>query len=679
MADNSTSSGSGNYNGNGNDTVSNVVAIVALVISVIAFMATILQVLQQYYASAAGYSNCGEKVMGEWHRTKRRIFRWDEFRFEVQFEAPVIFVCPPNNKSGPIAGKSILFINGTEESLVETRTLLPREDAKQKANASPEDRIHTADNERATWVTLLSALQSMEKDSRDWQQREFNHQPPHKPLASWDMHTLAAALQPKLRSWDTMPSNVKKPYATTAMCHMIEIAAMLGLHWKEFDRSRDKYHAEGNGFTLTGQSVADLGIMFTFQIHGKSKFEENRVIPVDEVKEFAFGFVSTIFRDNTDKRRLEFPNEEPKDMSVLQLGSSNEIAETLTLLSCNTTTSNYFRDDRKKQGHIFPIAFEILGMLSQTLHIPSSCYRMLPNPTKYGWNKKSFSLRKLLLEYNRFMMNDDLVTVQNGHTSLLQNWGGNVAEAIRARGSEHEFPLSLLDTLHEALDNCDAYLRTKVNRELVVLVLREHLQEVLRLLNERDAFEEPHANSGTDDSGSSKDGDGGTERPRTTFEDLDSASPEEKQAKFMDIYFAVVLPHVVRNSAEVLKKRKSTFYVQHSHNVSNASSSGNLHADAANSNNGAAPHSGSNNLAATPPHHPPLVQIQKPAAADDPAGVHARLRRMETGLHDEKTTNIWCTLVFRMLCWLLLHDFHKKDVQISKSELLGSRLPVYIS
>jgi len=27
---------------------------------------------------------------------------------------------------------------------------------------------------------------------------------------------------------------------------------------------------------------------------------------------------------------------------------------------------------------------------------------------------------------------------------------------------------------------------------------------------------------------------------------------------------------------------------------------------------------------------------------------------------------------------LLLHDFHKEDLQLPKSELLGSRLPVYI-
>jgi len=43
--------------------------------------------------------------------------------------------------------------------------------------------------------------------------------------------------------------------------------------------------------------------------------------------------------------------------------------------------------------------------------------------------------------------------------------------------------------------------------------------------------------------------------------------------------------------------------------------------------------------------------------------------------HDD----VWCTLVFRMICWLMLHDFNKQDVQVSKSELLGSRMPVYIA
>ena len=43
--------------------------------------------------------------------------------------------------------------------------------------------------------------------------------------------------------------------------------------------------------------------------------------------------------------------------------------------------------------------------------------------------------------------------------------------------------------------------------------------------------------------------------------------------------------------------------------------------------------------------------------------------------HDD----VWCVLVLRMLCWLTLHDFHKKDRQMPNSELLGSRLPVFIA
>jgi hypothetical protein len=39
---------------------------------------------------------------------------------------------------------------------------------------------------------------------------------------------------------------------------------------------------------------------------------------------------------------------------------------------------------------------------------------------------------------------------------------------------------------------------------------------------------------------------------------------------------------------------------------------------------------------------------------------------------------IWIALVFRMLCWLLLHDFDKSDVKIVPSDLKGSRMPVYI-
>jgi hypothetical protein len=40
---------------------------------------------------------------------------------------------------------------------------------------------------------------------------------------------------------------------------------------------------------------------------------------------------------------------------------------------------------------------------------------------------------------------------------------------------------------------------------------------------------------------------------------------------------------------------------------------------------------------------------------------------------------IWVCLMFRMICWFLLHDFHKMDINIVPSELMGSRMPVFIN
>lgn len=50
-------------------------------------------------------------------------------------------------------------------------------------------------------------------------------------------------------------------------------------------------------------------------------------------------------------------------------------------------------------------------------------------------------------------------------------------------------------------------------------------------------------------------------------------------------------------------------------------------------------------------------------------------------LFNEKpqTAAIWPLLMLRMVCWLNLHTFHAADVQLPKVDLMGTRLPVYIS
>ncbi|KAK3693056.1 hypothetical protein B0T22DRAFT_33188 [Podospora appendiculata] len=684
--DNSTNSTSdGNNSNNNSNGGTDIVNWVALVVSLVALLGTAAQVLQQYYSSAAGYANCGESVMGEWHNSKKRIFRLTELRFEVQFESPVIFVSFPANKNGPVKNEPIHYVDGTQESLKNTRALLPNQEEKHR-HTLQNNRVHTADNERATWVTLLSQLQSMEKESQEWQKQQHNSGPPLPRLADFSQHSLAVAVQAKKRSWDTMPTDVRKPYATTTFCHLLEIAAMMGIYWKEFSRSKDRYRAEGNGYILTGSPIADLGLIFTFRICGKSRFKENRVIPVDEVKEFSFGFVSTIFKENQDNRRLDFPNEDSHDLGFLQLGSLDEVAETMVQIECNTNTANFFRSKDAKHTHLFAVPFELLGMLSKTLHIKNSCFRMLPNPTPYHWDKNFFSLRKLVKEYKTRITDSDNAGHKDAlpRTAQIQELGelaDSVLVALKHDKRPPEAPgysMQLLNTMHDALDKCDIYLKAS-NRDLVRMVLREHFQEVMKMINDDDDDDDNHVDGDTDDTLGTT-GKGHARR----FDELSAASPEERQEKFMDIYFYIVLDQVRRRAVTSFNRRRSTRYTPSIHARESS-------LDSVHSGTKAASAPPSPSLAGeTLPHHPsppplalhertksgqsvPLLQIHSPTnARRSPSS-------MTTDDLDTQATTIWCTLVFRMLCWLMLHDFHKKDVQIAKSELLGSRLPVYIA
>ncbi|CAK7206942.1 hypothetical protein SEUCBS139899_009749 [Sporothrix eucalyptigena] len=656
----SSTGDTGNNNGNGNDNSDTIIAIVALVVSVIALIGTGLQVVQQYLASAAGYSNCDAAVIGLWHTSKKRRFRLSEMRFQVLFETPVFFVCPATNKNGPIRDTPIHFVRGDPKSIEHTRSL-PLNDLDPKAKKRQDKEgpagghisilsgpkrlldgggVHTADNEMSTWVRLLQELHRMERDSLAWQEKQIKSNGPG--IASkFDDHELCVALQAKKRSWDTMPSSISRPYAASTICHMVEMAAMLGIYWKEFDRSAGRYRAEGNGYYLTGSHVSDLGLVFTFQICGKSRFEENRIIPADEVKELAFGLVPTIFREKKDLRRVAFSTDDTSDLETLLLGSRNELAETLASIGCNTNTSNCLRDENKKHGHLFPLAFEIAGMLGRTLHVESSVFRLLPNPTFYHWDKRYFDMWRLLQEYQSEIdgLESDEPQIKALKTQAKEivaviTQGSGPGEGSEADGAVEDVvnrPLML--ALHAKLAECDSFLWDK-GRQNVQLVLREHVQELLRMVNN----EGEYGASGTD--GTNAEANSGALRPVTSgdpgdlagssstrakrepalrFDDVMTASPEVRQKTLMKIYFSRLLPRVAKQAGETSWQR--------------------------------AP--GDRNPAGS-----------KGGAADSPSPLEA--------------TSVWCTLVFRMLCWLSLHDFDRMDVQISKSELVGNRLPVYI-
>jgi hypothetical protein len=72
--------------------------------------------------------------------------------------------------------------------------------------------VHTADDERASWVNLLSILQREEADSRKWDEDMRNKTPPRTPVRAVKPpdYTLVVGLQRKTRSWDFMPGSITK-------------------------------------------------------------------------------------------------------------------------------------------------------------------------------------------------------------------------------------------------------------------------------------------------------------------------------------------------------------------------------------------------------------------------------------------------------------------------------------
>ncbi|SCO76790.1 probable Modin [Fusarium oxysporum] len=644
MSSRSGSPTASSTDGNSGGNIELIIAIVALIISVLAFAVAILQALQQFFASATGFSYCSPEVIGKWSEFCRRQMRWKEFRFEVQFDAPVIFVAKPENKKGPLGDddhitdetRKIIRLDGSPGNFNYTSSI---KEFDQEFAKSRQQVVHTADNEKATWYAMLMAICRMEKESREWQEkklaewRKLNGPRPPLDTASPSEpahanHSLLVCMQRKRRTWDSMPEGLNKPYATTTISHLVEIAAMLGIYWRQFDLNYDQYRAQGNGFLLLGSYKDNLGITFSFQKQGPTWAAQNRIVPHYNVKKLCFGIAPTIF----DREERVYADE-PKDAGSLQLGSHAEIAQSLVALGCDMTTVNYFRKnlEQVRHTHLFPVPFEILGMIGEVLYVRNTVFRVIPNPVCFHWEPATFSLSTLLHEF--------ITSLKNLQASGLMRDSAQLAKILEwANGNDNRLPalrasstpdiigdeikgarlVSELNHLRAGIDICDDYYQ-RTEHSMVKKVLRVHIQEILNVLNGKDDAGSVRDSRGEDDNKGEKD------RPMT-INDLDSASPEDKESLLVDLYIGTIRRNVVRAVREkdsISKQRRAR----------RASLGGN----------------GTN---ANP----------KPSR----------------GITEIDVNEAWLTIVFRMLCWLQLHDFHKMDIQLSKSDAYASRIPVYI-
>lgn len=638
----------------------------ALAISIGAFFLSVLQALLAYLQfdnSSVGRRRCSAEVMGQlWASKTEAIFKGREWRYQIFFEVPVFYTARPSITVGPLTrlkpspkkrwfdrfrsppppepqNKSdatyqdiaipmeeiniqkhvqpIYKITGSETSHKLTMTRFSNTTEKW-AN------VHTADDEGCSWTYLLDALQGQEKESRQWDtisksERELG-----------EGHTFCYLIQRKRRCWDFMPLNATKPFATTNICHLIEMMSMLGLVWKEVDLKTSNLTADGNGYMVKSEYAQGLGILARFSRLSNPKHGEDRIIPCDEIKKLCFGEVPSLF----DKVK------QPLVVSPGRLKSS--LKHLLPALSPNNRDI-FVEVDRPPRSLMFPVTFELIAMLARPLHIRGSRFRRLPNPCADAWTP-GLNMAACLNEFAESIEANAASLGQHGLTSsvrtLFQNgkidsWTTpnqrtlirtikiyfdavkRLADAqtqkfypltetpmldprqaeLEQATSNYEIALvEMLDSLHEAILEIDLQLEDLLVTSDVRGVVASHFTAVL---DQQDALKTYLTNA---------------------------VGENAKETALVKFYFKNIHAAVATEPAEENRTRTT--------------------ADSASSTSAS-------------------------TAASDAVTLSPKFS-------DERSA-IWLGLTFRMWAWLFLHDFNPEDRMIERSELKNNRLPVYIS
>ncbi|KAL8745266.1 MAG: hypothetical protein Q9190_002572 [Brigantiaea leucoxantha] len=203
------------------------VATVALVVSLIALPVTSAQLIGQIFATAEGHRRCQASVIGDWAKLTKRKWHWTSFRFETIVSTPVIRLSSAVRRDiGTIISPFGL-------------------------NKQPLPDYENSQDELACWISLLREI---EKHTRAH----------YRLLPRLRLVETLPIVENKSRSWDFMPPEVVRPFASTTAGDMAILALRLGMTWKSFRPEEGLMEAEGNGHVLSATLVRALGILVRY-------------------------------------------------------------------------------------------------------------------------------------------------------------------------------------------------------------------------------------------------------------------------------------------------------------------------------------------------------------------------------------------------------------------------------
>lgn len=124
--------------------------------------------------------------------------------------------------------------------------------------------LGTPSHELACWIIFLYVLQKSVESER----REFILKGGAYHVSDHAKGRLSDATLPLTyrvtRSWDFMPPEVVRPFASTTVSDIAIIALRMGMSWKTFKPEEGAMEAEGNGQAMSSTLVRALGIMLRY-------------------------------------------------------------------------------------------------------------------------------------------------------------------------------------------------------------------------------------------------------------------------------------------------------------------------------------------------------------------------------------------------------------------------------
>ncbi|KAH9844588.1 hypothetical protein Tdes44962_MAKER07287 [Teratosphaeria destructans] len=284
------------------------VALVALIVSLIALVIAIGQMLQAYFGTAEGYRRCQDSVIGPWAQYTRLHWRWSEFRFETRFITPEICLLTREERVNPKdirtrwlwlrfrfeteiqtdgAGKQLgeevmheKTIRGGDHVIRRRSGFHYRDvdlldfDILDQGEHVPLPLRQTVAKSRGlalrgtdlvSWTRLLRSLHQYQTTAGPCSARGAANA----GVAGTSSNDARITVRLNEWSWDLVPPDLVRPYATSTVGTMISIAHRLGMQWNAIDPAKGQMSAEGGGHDINSAVIRGLGIVVQYSYNSR--------------------------------------------------------------------------------------------------------------------------------------------------------------------------------------------------------------------------------------------------------------------------------------------------------------------------------------------------------------------------------------------------------------------------